>query len=117
MPILLKSIVNWCGGDSVYNRGRVLSWLAGRTYELKALLDLESWPLPFIRGREDIPDGPFDFRVGNDLQGNELGVETAIAFIKVLIGRENDIQIGKILQELNNPKFFDEETEPKLPDF
>lgn len=117
MPTLLKLIVNWCGSDSAYDRGRVLSWLAGRAYELKALLDLESWPLPFIRGREDISDGPFDFRVGNDLEGNELGAETAIAFIKTLISKEDGSQVNKILEELNNQKFQDGGTEPKLPDF
>lgn len=117
MPTLLKTVVNWCGGNSVYDRGRVLSWLAGRAYELKALLDPESWPFPFVRGREDIPDGPFDFRVENDFEGNELGAETAIALIKALTGTENDTQINKILEELNNPKFLDGGTEPKLSGF
>lgn len=110
IPKAISWIVNWRGGDSIYNKARALSWLAGHAYELKALSDLDSWPLPFIKNRKDVTDGLFDPRVNADLDGNTLGAETGIALYKTLVyGKSFD----HILKELNS-RFLELGEEPQL---
>lgn len=124
IPRFLKAAISLKGG-SLENQARTFSDLIGKLYEISNILpfmaisgeprvnfdNFQNWPVPFVRGIDDIEEGMFDTMVEADYKANRLGAETAIVLFRRLLRQQS---LTPVIDELNDGKFAHLETEPIL---